>query len=43
MGNQNTNQIIQGKAIFKKDINEKLIRSKEIRATLDPNKWYIRN
>ncbi len=37
MENQNTDQIIQGKATFKKEINEKLIRSEEIRAKLDQN------
>jgi hypothetical protein len=35
MQKSNTNQIIQGKATFKKDINKKLIRSEKIKATLD--------
>ncbi len=43
MQKSNTNQIIQGKATFKKEINEILIVSKEIRARLDRNKWLIGN
>ncbi len=43
MQKSNTNQIIQGKATFKKDINKKLIRPKAIRATLDKNQWWISN
>jgi hypothetical protein len=43
MQKSNTNQIIQGKATFKKDINKKLIQSKEIRTTLDQNYWCICN
>jgi hypothetical protein len=35
MGNQNTNQIIQGKATFKKGIKQKFIQSKGIKAKLD--------
>ncbi len=42
MGNQNKNKMIQEKATFKKGINEKLIRSKEVRDTLDQNTWTIR-
>ncbi len=34
MQKSNTNQIIQGKATFKKDINKKLIGSEKIRAIL---------
>jgi len=41
MYKSNTNQIIQGKATFKKDIDQKLIRSEEIRAKLDRNRWNI--
>jgi hypothetical protein len=43
MQKSNTNQTIQGKATFKKDISKKIIRSKEIRATLDKKVWYIGN
>ncbi len=43
MQKSNKNQIIQGKAKFKIDINEKLIRSKEIKAKLDQNMWQISN
>ncbi len=43
MQKSNTNQIIQGKATFKKDVNEKLIRSEEIRAILSLNLWKISN
>ncbi len=43
MQKSNTNQIIQGKATFKKDINEKLIRSEQIKAKLDLNYWQIGN
>ncbi len=35
MENRNANKIIQGEATFKKDVNEKLIRSEEIIAKLD--------
>jgi hypothetical protein len=43
MKKSNTNQIIQGKATFKKDINKKIIGSEEIRAKLDQNLWQISN
>ncbi len=43
MGNQNASQIILGKATFKKGINDKLIRSKEITAKLNKNEWWIGN
>jgi hypothetical protein len=43
MQESNTNQIIQGKATFKKDINENLIHSEVIRATLNQDWWWIRN
>jgi hypothetical protein len=43
MQKSNKNQIIQGKATLKEDINEQLIRSEEIRATLDKNVWSISN
>jgi hypothetical protein len=39
MQESNTNQIIKGKAAFKKDVNKKLIGPEEIRATLDQNRW----
>jgi hypothetical protein len=43
MQKSNTNQIIQGRATFKKGINEKLIKLEEIRAVLDQNWWRISN
>jgi hypothetical protein len=43
MKKSNTNKIIQGNATFKKDINEKLIRSEKIRWRLDQNWWWISN
>ncbi len=43
MQKSNTNQIIEGKATFKKDVNEKLIGSEGIRAKLDQNMWSIGN
>ncbi len=43
MQKSNTNQIMQGKVTFKKGINEKLIGTKEIRAKLDRNTWWISN
>jgi hypothetical protein len=43
MQKSNTNQITLGKATFKKDFNENLIRSEQIRAILDQNQWKIGN
>jgi hypothetical protein len=43
MQKSNTNQIIQGKATFKKDVNKKLIESEEIRAELKKSIWQIGN
>ncbi len=43
MQKSNTNQIIQGRATFKKGIKEKLIKLEEIRDILDKNQWRISN
>jgi hypothetical protein len=43
MEKSHTSQIIQGKATFRKGINDQLIGSTEIRAKLDQYWWSISN